>query len=102
MKNIYKKIIIKISILMLFVLAFSNYSYANNELSLNNAPRKFFTVDSDKFADVTVTIKDGNGINSVRLYSVDSEWKMQKKLISLVLILAITRCIFIHYHIRIC
>ena len=63
MKNIYKKIIIKISILMLFVLAFSNYSYANNELSLNNAPRKFFTVDSDKFANVTVTIKDGNGIN---------------------------------------
>lgn len=80
MKNIYKKIIIKISILMLFVLAFSNYSYANNELSLNNAPRKSFTVDSDKFADVTVTIKDGNGINSVRLYSVDSEWKNAKKI----------------------
>lgn len=80
MNDMCKNIIIKISILILFVLAFSNYSYANNELSLNDAPRKNFTVNSDKFADVTVTIKDGNGINSVRLYSVNSEWRNAKEI----------------------
>lgn len=72
MKMTYKKIIILISIFIAGAFVFSNYSYASEELKMNNAPRKYFKVDTKKLADVKVTIKDNNGISSVKLYGGES------------------------------
>ena len=83
MKILYKNVIIIISVLMAFLFVFSNYTYASsdNEFdSFNNAPKKYFSVASNKFSDVKITIKDGNGISSVELYSVDSNGKNAKKI----------------------
>ena len=83
MKMISKNIIIIISILILSTIVYSNYCYASTSdefTSFNNAPRKSFSVSSDKLADVTITIKDNNGISSVKLYSADSEGKKGKEI----------------------
>lgn len=48
--------------------------------TFNNAPRKSFTVDSDKLADVKITLKDNNKINLAELYSVDNQGKNEKKI----------------------
>ena len=83
MKILYKNVIIIISVLMAFLFVFSNYTYASsdNEFdSFNNAPKKYFSVASNKFSDVKITIKDGNGISLVELYSVDSNGKNAKKI----------------------
>ena len=84
MKITYKKIIILISIFIVGAFVFSNHSYASSgALKMNDAPRKYFKVDPDKLADVKVTIKDNNGIDSVKLYSINKEWDPKtKKVIS--------------------
>ena len=47
--------------------------------SFNNAPRKYFTVSANKYADITMTIEDNNDISSVELYQVNSKGGSQKK-----------------------
>lgn len=71
-----------ISIMMVIGMISFSYADANSAgfQTFNNAPRKSFTVNSDKLADVKITLKDNNKINSVELYSVDEAGKNQKKI----------------------
>lgn len=81
MKKIKRnKISFIISVLILFTIVFTNYSYASSYSEFNDSPRKYFTTSTDKLSDVTVRIEDGNGISSVELYSLDSKGENAKKI----------------------
>ncbi len=78
------KIIKYLSIIIFIILTISiiipNYVNANSVgfKSFNNAPRKNFTVQSNKYADVKMTIKDDNKISSVDLYIVKANGTKKK------------------------
>lgn len=77
-----RKIII-ISIITALLISMSSVFHYSSAASIgflgfNNAPRKYFTIDKEKLADVTVRIVDNNQISSVELYTVNSKEEKKK------------------------
>ncbi len=77
-----RKIII-ISIITALLISMSSVFHYSSAASIgflgfNNAPRKYFTIDKEKLADVTVRIVDNNQISSVQLYTVNSKGEKKK------------------------
>lgn len=87
MEKTYKKIIILISMVLVSIIMFSNYSYAGTAnskefKSFNNAPRMTLSTNNNELSDVTLTIKDNTGIKSVKLYETDKNFKNEKEIMT--------------------
>ena len=81
LRNKSKIIIISIiTALLIFMGSVFQYSNAASTgfLGFNNAPRKYFTIDKEKLADITIRIADNNQISFVQLYTVNSKGEKKK------------------------
>ena len=81
LRNKNKIIIISIiTALLIFMGSVFQYSNAASTgfLGFNNAPRKYFTIDKEKLADITIRIADNNQISFVQLYTVNSKGEKKK------------------------
>ncbi len=79
--TINKKIIINtITFFIIIIASINNISNAEAKgfEGFNNAPRKYMSVEKDKFSDVKLRLKDNNGIKSVSLYKVDDKGNKTK------------------------
>ncbi len=83
MKNEKINKAITIFIMILTIIPIININNISNAEAkgfegFNNAPRKYMSAEKDKFSDVSLTLKDNNGIKSVSLYKVDDKGNKTK------------------------
>lgn len=80
LRNNRVTIVTMLTILLIFItsLFYNSNAATVGFLGFNNAPRKYFTIDKEKLADITVRVADNNQISYVQLYTVNSKGEKKK------------------------